>query len=132
MDYPNNRDKQENLAEGKNKSTSNSNDHPTEESEELPSLPLLSLHNLLKVPLRFNIMFLLYNYERLGFTRMQKLLRTTPGNLDHHLKKLKEAGWIADSVFFSPRPLKTYHITPIGTDEFEFQISQLKRVLRHL
>ena len=63
---------------------------------------------------------------------MQNLLLTTQGNLDHHLKKLKEAGWVADSVFFSPRPLKIFQITPFGTEEFELQITQFKRVLRNL
>ena len=60
-------------------------------TDESSTIPLLAVHDLLKVPLRFNIMFLLYNYDKLGFTQMQKLLHTTPGNLDHHLKKLKEA-----------------------------------------
>ncbi|MHA1672211.1 MAG: transcriptional regulator [Promethearchaeota archaeon] len=106
--------------------------HPVEDLDELSSFPLLSMHELLKVPLRFNIMFLLYNYERLGFTRMQKVLNTTPGNLDHHLKKLKEAGWISDSVFFSPRPLKIFQITPFGAGEFDIQIAQFKRVVRKL
>ena len=100
--------------------------------DEKTSLPLLAVHDLMKVPLRFNIMFLLYNYDKLGFTRMQKLLHTTPGNLDHHLKKLKEAGWVTDSVFFSPRPLKIFQITPFGADEFDLQIRKFKRVLRNL
>ncbi len=82
---------------------------PEEENEGLTpdeklSLPLLVLNDLLKIPLRFNVMLLLYTYDRLGFTRMQKLLQSTPGNLDHHLKKLIEAGWITDSIVFSPAP----------------------------
>ena len=133
MLHPNNRKKKLILAEGKNSTkVSTKNNQSGEESDELSSLPLLTVHDLLKVPLRFNIMFLLYNYNKLGFTRMQKLLHTTPGNLDHHLKKLKEAGWVTDSVFFSPRPLKIFQITPFGADEFELQITQFKRVLRKL
>ncbi len=34
--------------------------------EEGEALPLLVLNDLLKVPVRFNVMFLLYTYDRLG------------------------------------------------------------------
>lgn len=104
--------------------------------QELPpkseSLPLLVINDLLKVPLRFNIMFLLYNYERMGFTRLQKLLHTTPGNLDHHTKKLIDARWIVDTIVFSPRPLKVFKITQEGKAEFSEYVHQLQKIIKTL
>ena len=101
-------------------------------SKDDPPLPLLVLNDLLKVPLRFNVMFLLYTYDRLGFTRLQKLLHSTPGNLDHHLKKLIKEGWIADAIVFSPRPLKIFKITQRGKDEFSDYVQHLQKVIKNL
>lgn len=100
--------------------------------EEGAALPLLVLNDLLKVPVRFNIMFLLYTYDRVGFTRLQRLLHSTPGNLDHHLKKLIEAGWIADTIVFSPRPLKLFKITPSGRMEFNDYVQHLHKIIQTL
>ena len=96
-----------------------------------PALPLLVLNDLLKVPLRFNVMFLLYSYDRLGFTRLQKLLHSTPGNLDHHLKKLIAAGWVVDTIIFSPRPLKIFKITQSGKDEFSDYVQHLQKIIKN-
>lgn len=102
-----------------------------EEQENPPPLPLFTPNELLKVPLRFNIMFLLFNYSQMGFTELKKLLKCTPGNLDHHLKKLISAGWIENRIHFSPRPLKILRITLVGQENFSVQIQQLKKILRN-
>ncbi len=101
------------------------------ENKDSSNLPLFQPNDLLKVPLRFNIMFLLFNYNQMGFTELHKLLKCTPGNLDHHLKKLLAAGWIQDRVAFSPRPLKFLRITPLGQENIRSQIQQLKTLLRN-
>ncbi|UYP46095.1 hypothetical protein NEF87_002380 [Candidatus Lokiarchaeum ossiferum] len=113
------------------KTKKNIPEKPKEEQEIPPPLPLFTPNELLKVPLRFNIMFLLFNYSQMGFTELKKLLKCTPGNLDHHLKKLILAGWIEDRITFSPRPLKILRITPKGQEKFSFQIQQLKKIIRN-
>ncbi|UYP48475.1 hypothetical protein NEF87_004760 [Candidatus Lokiarchaeum ossiferum] len=74
-------------------------------------------------------MFLLYNYDRLGFTKMQKLLKTTSGNLDHHLKILKNEGWVNDFIYFSPRPLKMVKITSNGGEKLEIYLREIENIL---
>ncbi|MHA1611485.1 MAG: transcriptional regulator [Promethearchaeota archaeon] len=101
-----------------------------EENQDSTNLPLFQPNDLLKVPLRFNIMFLLFNYRQMGFTELRKLLKCTPGNLDHHLKKLLAAGWIEDRIGFSPRPLKFLRITSLGQENTNTQIQQLNTLLR--
>ncbi|MHA1675510.1 MAG: transcriptional regulator [Promethearchaeota archaeon] len=106
-------------------------DNSMKKKKDSTNLPLFQPNDLLKVPLRFNIMFLLFNYNQMGFTELHKLLKCTPGNLDHHLKKLLAAGWIEDRVAFSPRPLKFLRITPLGQENIRSQIQQLKTLLRN-
>ena len=93
---------------------------------------LLDPGSLLKAPQRFNIMFLLYNYNRLGFLALQRILRTTPGNLDHHVKKLIESEWVKDRINFSPRPLKIFEITNKGIRAFKQEIKKMKGILDNL
>ena len=77
-------------------------------------------------------MFLLYNYEKLGFLALQRILKITPGNLDHHLKKLLKINWIKDKIQFSPRPLKIFEITKTGLKAFKKEIKRLKEILDKL
>jgi DNA-binding MarR family transcriptional regulator len=67
---------------------------------------------------RFTIMFLLYLHEKAGFTELQRLLGVTPGNLDHHLRKLAEVGYVKTRHVLDWRPLKVVEITSLGAKEF--------------
>jgi DNA-binding MarR family transcriptional regulator len=67
---------------------------------------------------RFTIMFLLYLHEKAGFTELQRLLGVTPGNLDHHLRKLAEVGYVKTRHVLDWRPLKVVEITSLGAREF--------------
>ena len=100
--------------------------------EDDSTLPILIINDVLKAPIRFNIIFLLYNYDHLGFTSLQKLLNLTAGNLDHHLKKLIEKQWIKDFIIFSPRPLKILKITKYGKVKFDDYIQNLKKIIKSL
>ena len=44
--------------------------------------------------IRLTLMILLLTHKKINFTELQKLLNLTPGNLDHHLKKLEKAGYV--------------------------------------
>ena len=78
---------------------------------------------------RFTIMFLLYIHRKIGFTELGKLLQLTPGNLDYHIRKLKEAKLVQDRKIISWRPLVVIEITHEGTQAFREYTIQLRKLL---
>ncbi len=81
---------------------------------------------------RFTIMFLIYLNNTVGFTELQRLLKLTPGNLDHHIKKLKRAGYVIIRKKFSWRPLNVVEITEKGVEAFRNYSSHLKEMLKNI
>ena len=71
--------------------------------------------------IRLTIMILLLTHQKINFTELQKLLGLTPGNLDHHVKKLEMASYIKTYKKLSPwrKPLTQIEITPSGKQSFE-------------
>ena len=105
---------------------------------ELPELSneksheILKSSDIIKVPHRFNIMLLLYSHNKIGFTVLRKLLHLTAGNLEHHLKVLKDNGWVKEKTVFSFRPLLVIGITETGRINFQTQALKLKQLLDHI
>jgi DNA-binding MarR family transcriptional regulator len=82
---------------------------------------------------RLTIMILLYNHRRINFTELQKLLKLTPGNMDHHVKKLENAGYIRTyKKLFLKRPLTMIEITKTGKKAFKDYIKKFQYVLDSL
>ena len=81
---------------------------------------------------RFTIMFLLYLHRKVGFTELQRLLDLTPGNLDHHLRKLAEVGYVKMSHILDWRPLKMVEITSLGAEEFRTYAIGMKELLKYI
>ncbi len=81
---------------------------------------------------RFTIMFLLYLHRKAGFTELQRLLGVSPGNLDHHLKKLSEAGYVKTSFVIDWRPLKVIEITSLGAKTFREYAAKMRELLRQI
>jgi len=81
---------------------------------------------------RFSIMLLLYLHQKVGFTELQKLLELTPGNLDHHIRKLEEAGLVKTRWMLSWRPLKRIEITKEGAQKFREYALRLKELLENI
>ncbi|MHA1612823.1 MAG: transcriptional regulator [Promethearchaeota archaeon] len=102
------------------------------EDIEIQEINLLKRDEIIKVPHRFNIMMILYNNRSVGFTLLSKILKLTPGNLDHHLKKLKELGWVENSTIFSYRPLSVISITEKGREIFQEYARELQDLLHQL
>ena len=75
------------------------------------------------------IMLLLYLHKRVGFTELQKLLQLTPGNLDHHLRKLTQAGYIKTTKTLSWRPLTLVEPTREGMEAFRDFAVKLRKML---
>lgn len=80
----------------------------------------------------FSIMLLLYLHRKVGFTELQKLLELTPGNLDHHTAKLKEAGLVKTHWMLSWRPLKMVELTKEGAQRFREYAIKLKGLLENI
>ena len=93
---------------------------------------ILESSDIIKVPHRFNIMLLLYTHRKIGFTILRKLLHLTSGNLEHHLKVLKDTGWVKEKTVFSFRPLLVIEITETGRISFRTRSLKLKQLLDHI
>jgi DNA-binding MarR family transcriptional regulator len=81
---------------------------------------------------RFTIMLLLYVHKRAGFTELQKLLQLTPGNLDHHVRKLEEAGYVKTHYVLDWRPLKVIEISKAGANTFRDYAINLRKLLEQV
>ena len=84
---------------------------------------------IFSAPHRLTIMLLLYLHRRAKFKDMQKLLRLTPGNLDHHVRKLEEAGYVKTRHVLSWRPLVVIEITEHGAKAFRDYALKLRKLL---
>ncbi|TFH29445.1 MAG: ArsR family transcriptional regulator [Promethearchaeota archaeon] len=110
----------------------NPSENDYSEDREIQEINLLEQDEIIKIPHRFNIMMILYNNTSIGFTLLRKILKLTPGNLDHHLKKLKELEWVKNSTFFSYRPLSVISITEKGRDKFKKYVQELQELLHQV
>jgi DNA-binding MarR family transcriptional regulator len=83
---------------------------------------------------RLTIMILLFNHKKINFTELQKLLSLTPGNLDHHVKKLEKAGYVKVYKKLSPlrRPLTLIEITSSGKLSFENYLKNFRDILNEI
>lgn len=80
-------------------------------------------------PHRLTIMLVLYLHKRVRFKDMQKLLQITPGNLDHHVRKLEQAGYVKTRHVLSWRPLVAIEITEEGAKAFRDYATRLRKLL---
>lgn len=94
----------------------------------------LPSNELFITSVRLTIMILLFNHKKINFTELQKLLKLTPGNLDHHLKRLEGANYVKTYKKLSSlrRPLTLVEITPYGKKSFEEYITNLRDVLNNI
>jgi DNA-binding MarR family transcriptional regulator len=74
-------------------------------------------------------MYLLFLKRRIGFLELKQLLGLTPGNLDHHIRKLEETSLVHSRRTISWRPLVVVEITPSGAEIFREYIFKLKGLL---
>ncbi|MFW9994309.1 MAG: transcriptional regulator [Candidatus Odinarchaeota archaeon] len=92
-----------------------------------------SSDNIFTTSYRLTIMILLHNHKRINFTEVQKLLHLTPGNLDHHVKKLENAGYLRMYKRLSlKRPLTMLEITDLGKNAFRDYIKNLRDILNNI
>lgn len=77
-------------------------------------------------------MYLLFLKRRIGFLEMKQLLGLTPGNLDHHIRKLEEISLVHSRRTISWKPLVVVEITPSGAETFRGYIFKLKGLLAEI
>jgi len=86
--------------------------------------------NILGPSLPLSIMLLLYTNQRVKFTILQKLLETTPGNLDYHLHRLAKAGYVTiTKQLFPRRPHTLIIITEDGKTAFKTYVERFQEIL---
>lgn len=93
------------------------------------SLTLSAEEKVFQSQPRFSIVYLLFLKRRVGFIQLKELLNLTPGNLDHHLKKLEDVGLVKSRRVLSWRPLVIVEITSDGIETFRKYIVKLRSLL---
>ena len=99
------------------------------ELEEKEPLEIFEAGGIFSAQQRFTIMLLLYLHKKVGFTELQNLLQLTPGNLDYHLRKLEEVGYVKTHHVLDWRPLKVVEISRHGTHAFREYAVNLRKLL---
>ena len=99
----------------------------------------MSQHELdpvIHVPARLRIMVTLatlHDGDNLSFTRLQELLRLTPGNLITHLRKLEDVGYVSTAKTGSGIASRTtIELTDHGRAALKTYTSSLRKLLTDL
>ena len=100
--------------------------------KEVESFEIFDKGGIFSAQQRFTIMLLLYLHKRAGFTELQKLLQLTPGNLDHHVRKLEEVGYVKTRHVLDWRPLKVIEISKTGAQAFRDYAVNLRTLLEQV
>ena len=100
--------------------------------DEAGPLEIFEKGSIFSAQQRFTIMLLLYLHKKAGFTEVQRLLQLTPGNLDHHVRRLEEAGYVKTRHVLDWRPLKVIEITRAGAMAFKEYAINLRQLLEQI
>lgn len=81
--------------------------------------------------LRLGIISALAANEKLSFSELKTLLKTTDGNVSVHARKLEEAGYLTLEKSFKGRtPLTEYKITRDGRQALERYLDHMEALIR--
>lgn len=96
------------------------------------AIPYDQLERVFHEPNRLAIMSALAAADGgVPFTELKRLCRLTDGNLNRHLKVLRDAGVVRiEKKFIQEKPLTTAWLTRRGLDRFEEYLAALQQVLR--
>ena len=97
----------------------------------IPTRSPLELDRLIHERLRLGVVSALAVNDRLTFTDLKRLLRTTDGNLSVHARKLEDAGYIVCDKSFEGRvPRTEYQLTTAGRRAFEKYLAHMEAIIR--
>ncbi len=89
------------------------------------------LDELIHHRIRLGMVSALAANERLSFTELKTLLRTTDGNLSVHARKLEDASYvICEKTFEGRRPLTTYRLAPAGRRALQRYLSHMESIIQ--
>jgi len=89
------------------------------------------LDRLIHEHVRLGIVSALAVTEKLTFSELKRLLKTTDGNVSVHARKLEDAGYIACTKLFENRMPKTeYRLTKEGRQAFEKYLDHMEALIR--
>ncbi len=81
--------------------------------------------------MRLGITSALAANEKLSFTELKTLLKTTDGNISVHARKLEEAGYLTCEKSFKGRmPLTEYKITKQGRAALERYLNHMEALIK--
>jgi len=97
----------------------------------MDALSPFELDAILHQPLRTRIAAFLVARSEATFSELKTVLEVTDGNLDSHLKKMIQTGYIQarKNPARQGRPTTLYALTKKGKSSFENYLETLKRVL---
>ena len=91
----------------------------------------VSLDRLIHERLRLGIVSALAVNDRLSFSEIKALMRTTDGNLSVHARKLEEAGYVSCTKSFAGRvPRTDYALTAVGRRALARYLDHMEALIR--
>jgi DNA-binding MarR family transcriptional regulator len=91
----------------------------------------LELDRLIHERLRLGIVSALAVNDRLSFSELKQLMKTTDGNLSVHARKLEDAQYIAVEKTFAARlPRTEYRLTAAGRRAFEKYLAHMEALIK--
>ncbi|WP_239029545.1 winged helix-turn-helix domain-containing protein [Novacetimonas pomaceti] len=97
---------------------------------EAPSFDIARIDEVIHGRVRLGIMTLLVTRGGVEFKAMRQHLNVTDGNLSTHLRKLEEAGYVAqEKTFVGRRPLTRIELTAKGRDAFIRYLDEMRALL---
>ena len=90
-----------------------------------------SLDRLIHERLRLGIVSALAVNDRLSFTDLKRLMKTSDGNLSVHARKLEDAAYVQCTKTFEGRvPRTEYRLTPLGRRALEKYLDHMEALIR--
>ena len=94
-----------------------------------PQFDFRRLDPLIHAPARMAIMSYLAVRDAVSFNELSERLELTDGNLESHLRKLEEAGYLGvRKSFLGRKPHTSYRMLAKGRSAFERYLSELAKI----
>ncbi len=93
---------------------------------------ILQLDPIVHAPVRLAILSLLITGDEANFTFLKESTKTTDGNLNTHLTKLEQSGYVRiKKTFQGKKPLTLCSITKKGQKAFDRYLEQLDQIVKN-
>lgn len=94
---------------------------------------ILPSDEIFTTSIRLTIMLILFSHKKILLNELKEILQLSSGNLDHHIRKLVNVGYILTrKSFFPSRPLTVVEMTSKGYIEFKDYLKQMKKILNQI